>query len=75
MVGGKAKPDLRSLCSQTTLTHLISLPRQHGPSSNLMQRHFAIEQQRVLEKKGAGGGHNLLVCAHVKIQECEKALK
>lgn len=36
-------------------THLISLPGQHSASSDLMQRHFAIQQCRILEKKGVGG--------------------
>lgn len=36
-------------------THLISLPGQHSASSDLMQRHFAVQQCRILEKKGVGG--------------------
>lgn len=51
----KTEPDSYSLYSQMMPTHLISLPWQHSPSSNLMQCHFAIQQRRILETKGAGG--------------------
>lgn len=37
--------------SQRALTHLISLPWQHSPSSNLMQCHSVIQQGRILEKR------------------------
>lgn len=38
-----------------------------------MQRHFAIQQRRILEKKG-GEGYNLIVGAPVMIHE-EEAFK
>lgn len=48
------------------LTHLISLPRQHGPSSNLTQCHSVIQQGRVLEK--GMERYNLIVGSLVKVQ-------
>lgn len=54
-------------------THLISLPGQHSASSDLMQSHFAIQQCRILGKKG--WRYNLLLCGQVKVPECEEAPK